>query len=150
MLHWQFKQYNDLTVNEFHDIVALRIKVFVVEQNCPYQELDGKDKKSYHLICRDGDGDLAGTMRILPKGVSYDEVAFGRIVLNIEERGEHQGDQMMIEAMAFCKAEFGEVPIRLSGQKHLQSFYKKHDFKAVGKEYLEDDIPHLEMYYKPS
>jgi ElaA protein len=150
MLHWQFKQYNDLTVNEFHDIVALRIKVFVVEQNCPYQELDGKDKKSYHLICRDGHGDLAGTMRILPQSVSYEEVSFGRIVLNLEERGEHQGDQMMKEAMAFCKAEFGAVPIRLSGQKHLQSFYNKHGFYAVGKEYLEDGIPHLEMYYKPS
>src|SRR5690554_3953803 len=104
MLNWQFKHYNDLSLNEFHDIIALRIKVFVVEQNCPYQELDGKDKKSYHLICRNGIDDLVGTMRILPQGVAYNDVAFGRIVLDEEERGEKEGHQMMKEiGRASCR-----------------------------------------------
>lgn len=145
MLNWQFKHYNDLSLNEFHDILALRIKVFVVEQNCPYQELDGKDKKSYHLICRNGKGDLVGTMRILPQGVAYNDIGFGRVVLAEEERGEKEGHQMIEEALAFCRAEFGDVPVYLSGQKHLEAFYNKHNFKSTGKEYLEDGIPHVEM-----
>ena len=149
MLNWQFKHYNDLLLNEFHDILALRIQVFVVEQNCPYQELDGKDKKSYHLICRNGKGDVVGTMRILPPGVSYDEVALGRIVLAESARGEQQGHEMMKEAMTFSKAEFGDVSIKLSGQKHLEGFYNKHGFQSTGKEYLEDGIPHVEMKYTP-
>ena len=69
-LNWQIKHYNDLTTNEFHDLIALRMEIFVVEQDCPYQDLDGKDKKSYHMICRDGMGNLAGTARILPAGLS--------------------------------------------------------------------------------
>lgn len=149
MLNWQFKHYNDLLLNEFHDILALRIKVFVVEQNCPYQELDGKDKKCYHLICRNGKGDVVGTMRILPPGVGYEEVGLGRIVLDESARGEQQGHEMMKEAMAFSKAEFGDVSIKLSGQKHLEAFYNKHGFKSTGKEYLEDGIPHVEMKYIP-
>ncbi|MBW7866894.1 MAG: GNAT family N-acetyltransferase [Brumimicrobium sp.] len=148
MLNWQFKHFNDLSLSEFHDIISLRIKVFVVEQNCPYQELDGKDKKSYHLICRNGSGELVGTMRIMPEGVSFEHVGIGRIVLEEQERGAHEGDQMMVEALNFCQAEFGNVPICLSGQKHLEKFYNKHGFISTGKEYLEDNIPHVEMCRK--
>lgn len=149
MLNWQFKHYNDLSLNEFHDIVALRIKIFVVEQNCPYQELDGKDKKSYHLICRNGIGELVGTMRILPEGLAFDNIGFGRIALDENERGVKQGDEMIEEALAFCRAEFGDTPISLSGQKHLEAFYNKHNFFSTDKEYLEDGIPHVEMAYTP-
>lgn len=149
MLNWQFKHYNDLLLNEFHDILALRIQVFVVEQNCPYQELDGKDKKSYHLICRNGKGDVVGTMRILPPGVGFEEVGLGRIVLAESERGVQQGHEMMKEAMTFSLEEFGDVAIKLSGQKHLEGFYNKHGFESTGKEYLEDGIPHVEMKYTP-
>lgn len=149
MLNWQFKHYNDLLLNEFHDILALRIQVFVVEQNCPYQELDGKDKKSYHLICRNGKGDVVGTMRILPPGVGFEEIGLGRIVLAPSVRGEQQGHELMKEAMTFSKEEFGDVAIKLSGQKHLEGFYNKHGFQSTGKEYLEDGIPHVEMKYMP-
>lgn len=149
MLNWQFKHYNDLLLNEFHDILALRIQVFVVEQNCPYQELDGKDKKCYHLICRNGKGDVVGTMRILPPGIGFEEVGLGRIVLAPSSRGEQQGHEMMKEAMTFSKEEFGDVAVKLSGQKHLEGFYNKHGFQSTGKEYLEDGIPHVEMKYLP-
>lgn len=148
-LNWKIKHYNDLSLNEFHDIIALRIKVFIIEQNCPYQELDGKDKKSYHLICRDNEGELVGTLRILPQGVAFKEVGLGRIVLDEPVRGVNNGHQMVEEAMKFCKAEFGEVPIYMSGQKHLESFYQKHGFESTGKEYMEDNIPHVEMAYIP-
>lgn len=150
MIHTEFKPFSELTLNEFHDIIQLRIEVFVVEQDCPYQDLDGKDKKCYHMICRNGLGDLVGTLRILPAGVSYKEIAIGRVVLHESARGEQQGHQMIKEAMQFIEAEFGKVPVKLSGQKHLEKFYNTHRFKSTGKEYLEDGIPHVEMLYLPS
>lgn len=150
MLNWQFKHYNDLSLNEFHDIIALRLKVFVVEQKCAYQELDGRDKRAYHLICRNGRGELVGTMRIFPEGVAYDTVSIGRFLLDTEERGKRQGHELMKEAMKFCKAEFGDVPITISAQKYLEDFYAVHQFQSTDKSYLEDGIPHIEMKYVPA
>ncbi len=148
-LEWQTKYYTELSTNEFHDIIALRLKAFVVEQNCTYLDLDGKDKKSYHLICRDGFGNVIATARILPPGLAYNEVAIGRVVIDESIRGKGVGHELMKEAMAFAKDEFGQVPIRISAQKHLENYYNKHQFKSTGKEYLEDDIPHVEMLYTP-
>lgn len=148
MLNWQFKHFNDLTLIEFHDIVSLRIKVFVVEQNCPYQELDGKDKKCYHLLCRNEKGALVGTFRILPPGLSYQEASIGRVVIDNEYRGLKTGHKMMEEALNFIEKEFGSSNVRISGQKYLENFYEKHGFTTTGKEYLEDGIPHVEMILK--
>lgn len=145
MLNWQFKHYSNLSLNEFHDIIALRIKVFVIEQNCPYQDLDGYDKKCYHLICRNGIGDVVGTARIVPPGLKYPEVAIGRIVIDESVRGDLQGHELMKQSIQFILEEFGQVAIKLSGQKHLEGFYQKHGFLSTGKEYLEDGIPHVEM-----
>lgn len=147
-LNWQIKHYNDLTLNEFHDLIALRIAIFVVEQNCPYQELDGKDKKSYHMICRDGMGNLAGTARILSPGIAYpDASAIGRVVIREDLRGEGHGHTLMNKCVEFCTKEFGDTPIRISAQKHLENYYAEHNFVSTGKEYLEDGIPHVEMIY---
>lgn len=150
MIHsWQFKHYTDLSLDEFHDIISLRISVFVVEQDCPYQELDGKDKIGYHLIGKNEKEKIAGTLRVLPPGVSYDEVSIGRIVIHPEERGKEYGHKMMQDTMDFIRQKFGNVPIKLSAQKHLEQFYKTHNFNTVGKGYLEDGIPHILMEYKP-
>lgn len=149
MIHTEFKPFSELTLNEFHDIIQLRIEVFVVEQDCPYQDLDGKDKKCYHMICRNGPGDLVGTLRILPAGLAYKEIAIGRVVLNQSVRGANQGHSIMKKAMKFIAEEFGESAIRISAQKHLEKFYASHQFKSTGKEYLEDGIPHIEMLYEP-
>ena len=149
-LVWQVKYYPELTTNEFHDIIALRLKAFVVEQNCSYLDLDGKDKKCYHLICRDGYGNVVATARILPPGLSYPEVAIGRVVLDESIRGKGIGHELMKQSMLFAEAEFGKVPVRISAQKHLEQYYNKHNFISTGKEYLEDEIPHVEMLYTPS
>lgn len=146
---WQVKYYPELTLNEFHDIIALRLKAFVVEQNCAYLDLDGKDKKSYHVICRDGYGNVVATARILPPGLSYDEVAIGRVVIDESIRGKGIGHDLMDQSMKYAQEEFGKVPIRISAQNHLETYYNKHGFISTGKEYLEDDIPHVEMLYKP-
>lgn len=143
---WQIKHYNELSVNEFHDLIQLRIDVFVVEQNCPYSDIDGKDKKSYHVICRDGNGLIAATARILPVGISYkDDVAIGRVVVAPIHRKIHLGHKLMEECLLFISNEFGNVSLRISAQKHLENYYKKHGFISTEKEYLEDGIPHVEM-----
>jgi ElaA protein len=147
---WQVKHYPDLTTNEFHDIIALRLKAFVVEQNCSYLDLDGKDKKCYHLICRDGFGKVVATARILPPGIAYSEVSIGRVVLDQEMRGKGIGHQLMEQSMKFINEEFGVVPVRISAQKHLENYYKTHNFISTGKEYLEDEIPHVEMLNSPN
>jgi ElaA protein len=144
-LDWQVKFYTELTTNEFHDIIALRLKAFVVEQDCSYLDLDGKDKKCYHLICRDGFGKVVATARILPPGLSYPEVSIGRVVIDESIRGKGAGHELMRKSMAFVVEEFGNVPVRISAQKHLEKFYNQHGFVSTGKEYLEDDIPHVEM-----
>lgn len=148
-LNWQIKHYNDLTTNEFHDIIALRIKAFVVEQNCTYQELDGKDKKSYHLIVRNGMGDIVATSRLLPPGLSYsDECAIGRVVIDESLRGQGIGHDLMERCLKFSFMEFGDCSVKISAQKHLEKYYEKHDFKSTGNEYMEDGIPHVEMILK--
>lgn len=144
-LDWQIKFYTELTTNEFHDIIALRLKAFVVEQDCSYLDLDGKDKKCYHLICRDGFGTVVATARILPPGLSYQEVSIGRVVIDEAIRGKGAGHELMRKSMAFIKEEFGNVAVRISAQKHLEKFYNQHGFISTGKEYLEDGIPHVEM-----
>lgn len=139
------KHYTQLTTDEFHDIIALRTAIFVVEQNCPYQELDGKDKLSFHLFKHDETDNIIATLRIIPQGVSYNEVSIGRVVVAEKCRGQQLGHQILREALAFCHSEFGNVPIRISAQKHLANFYGQHGFVSTGKEYLEDGIPHVEM-----
>ena len=146
-LDWQIKTYSELSLNEFHDIIALRLKAFVVEQSCLYQDLDGKDKKCYHLLCRDGKGNIVGTARILHPGISYPEVSIGRVVIDESARGKGVGHELIKKCTAFINEEFGDVSISISAQKHLEGFYEQHGFKSVGNEYLEDGIPHLEMKY---
>ncbi len=148
-LDWQFKPYKELILNEFHDIIALRLKAFVVEQNCSYLDLDGKDKKCYHLILRDGKGDVIATARILPPGLQGENVAIGRVVITNDSRGVGLGNTLMEKCIAFAKEEFGQVPIQISAQKHLEKFYSKSGFLATGKEYYEDEIPHVEMILNP-
>jgi ElaA protein len=149
-LEWQIKYYPEINTNEFHDIIALRLKAFVVEQNCCYLDLDGKDKKCYHLICRDGYGKVVATARILPKGLAYAEVSIGRVVIDEPIRGRGAGHELMKKSMTFIAEEFGNVPIRISAQKHLENYYNEHGFLSTGKEYLEDNIPHVEMLFTPN
>lgn len=148
-LNWQIKPYSELTTTEFHDIIALRLKVFVVEQDCPYLDLDGKDKKCYHMLCRDGQGRMVATARILHPGTSYPEVSIGRVVVDSSIRRNGVGNELLKKCMEYVVEEFGNVDIRISAQKHLEEYYKKHAFQSTNKEYLEDNIPHVEMIYSP-
>jgi ElaA protein len=140
------KHYSDLSLDEFHDILQLRINVFVVEQNCPYAELDGKDKLSYHIYLKDNTTDkICACARILPQGISYPEVSIGRVASDTNRRGRGIGQELMKQTLNFITEKFGEVSVRISAQKYLVEFYESFDFVSTGKEYLEDDIPHVEM-----
>lgn len=140
--------FNDISVDHFHDIAALRIKIFVIEQNCPYQELDGKDKDAFHLYYINQNNEVVAATRILPQGISYDEVSIGRVVVDESYRGTGLGHEIMKQSMLFIKEQYGDVDVRLSAQKHLENYYGRHNFRSTGKEYLEDGIPHVEMLYK--
>lgn len=144
-LNHSIKHFSELNAKEFHDILQLRIDVFVVEQNCPYPELDGKDINAYHFIGKNEEGETVATCRILPKGISYEELSIGRFATANHVRQEGFGLKMMKEVLVFIKQAFGNEPIRISAQKYLVQFYSKFGFVSTGKEYLEDDIPHVEM-----
>jgi ElaA protein len=142
----QFKHFNELTTDELYAILQLRMEVFVVEQNCVYQDLDEKDKDSIHMVWYDKNQRIIGTCRVLPPGLSYPEISIGRIVTSPSVRGNGLGHQLMREVLGFIKVNYiGHTSIRISAQSHLESFYQSHGFCTTGKEYLEDGIPHMEM-----
>ena len=142
---WQTKHFKDLSVDEYFEILHLRTAIFVVEQNCPYQEVDEKDRKCYHLYGRNEAGEIIATSRIVPQGVSYDEISIGRVALKENARGKGIADEMMNETFKFVEQQFGKEAIRISAQEYLLNFYGKHGFQQVGEGYLEDNIPHVEM-----
>ncbi len=140
----EIKHYSQLTLDEFHDMIALRIAVFVIEQNCPYQDLDGLDKDAYHLLVK-MDGQLVATARLLKPGVVYPETAIGRVVTSPAYRDRKLGHLLMKTALDFIVNRMHHTTARLSAQSHLSSYYAKHGFQETGKHYLEDGIPHSEM-----
>ena len=144
-INWDFKPFSKLSTDELYSMMVLRQKVFIVEQDCPYMDADGKDLKSHHLLGYDVDGDLVAHLRLVAPGVSYKEMSFGRIVTSDKVRGKGVGKLLMEEGIRQSELLYGKVANRISAQSYLISFYKYFGFKTVGEEYLEDDIPHTEM-----
>lgn len=149
-IRWICKHFNELSALEYHHILFLRTEVFVVEQNCPYQEVDEKDIVAYHLFGLNKNNEVVAVTRILPQGVSYKEVSIGRVAIKKTYRGTGLAHELLFESFIVILQYFGEQPIRISAQEYLVNYYSKHGFKQVGEMYLEDDIPHVEMLKKPS
>ena len=147
-MEWHIKRFSELTADEIYDILELRSKVFVLEQNCPYQDVDGADKRSYQLFGCEPDGTLAGCLRILDKGQTFEETAIGRVAVEESLRGRGYARQMMERALEFAAHTLGEQVISISAQVYLVDFYKSLGFTAVSESYLEDGIPHLDMKWK--
>jgi ElaA protein len=143
-VNWFCLPFNSLTLMQWHNILALRIEVFVVEQNCPYQEVDGKDPQCYHVF-GEFKGEVVAVSRIVPPGISYPEVAIGRVATSPNHRGKGLGVELMNQTLHQIKNLYGKVPVRISAQSYLEQFYNNLGFEPTGKSYLEDDIPHLEM-----
>tara|TARA_B110000503_G_scaffold24975_1_gene39387 strand:+ start:7234 stop:7677 length:444 start_codon:yes stop_codon:yes gene_type:complete len=145
MLSFECKKFDSFSPQELHDLLALRSEVFVVEQNCVYQDIDGKDLLALHIIGKSKEKTVA-CARILAPGVSYPEkVSIGRVAVSQTQRGKNQGHELMNYCLKQTKAHFPAVTIKISAQAHLENFYNKHGFKATGEEYLEDGIPHIGM-----
>lgn len=135
---------SEMTALEWHRALALRTQVFVVEQNCAYQDPDGKDVVSYHLLMESGE-ELVAYARLVPPGVSYTEAAIGRVVTSQTVRGKGWGKALMEIAIAQTQKKFEVNEICISAQSYLLKFYQELGFVAEGEEYLEDDIPHWKM-----
>jgi len=144
-INWGLKTFNELSVMELYCILQLRAEVFVVEQNCPYLDTDGKDLKCFHLMGYDENGVLIAYSRIVPAGISFKEVSIGRVVSSPKVRNTGAGKALMQKAIEEIKLKFGEIPIRIGAQLYLQKFYESFGFVLASEEYLEDNIPHIEM-----
>ncbi len=149
MISWTIKRFEELNLDELYALLQLRNEVFIVEQNCVYEDLDGKDRSAWHLIAVEDDKLVAYT-RILPPGVSYSDPAIGRVVTSSSKRRSGLGRELMKRSIEACEKLFGKISISLSAQVYLQSFYESLDFIVVGEEYLDDGIPHIKMSRKPS
>lgn len=136
------KHFNELTVAELEEIYRLRVSVFVVEQNCPYMEIDGFDKFAYHLFLRDGDG-IKAYARALPQNTVYEEASIGRII-SIKRRCG-LGSQIVNAAVETARDKFGASRIKIGAQVYARSLYEKAGFKQISDEYIEDGIPHIHM-----
>ena len=148
-MNWKFKKFDELTTNELYEILKLRAEVFVVEQDCPYQDLDDKDKWAYHLFLEDDDGStVIAVLRILPENIAYEDMAIGRLIVKKSHRGQGLSKVMMQKAINFIIDDLGKKRIKLSGQAYLREFYEDLGFKRVSDIYLEDGIDHYEFLYE--
>jgi ElaA protein len=143
-LQWQIKPFEELSVNELYDILRLRSTIFVVEQNCVYLDLDGKDKVALHLFGK-FEGKIVAYSRLFKAGISFDNASIGRVVVDVNYRDKKWGHDLMQEAIAGIKTHFGESKITIGAQLYLKKFYESHGFIQTSEMYLEDDIPHIEM-----
>ena len=139
-MHWHDKAFAELTLGELYAITALRERVFVVEQNCPYLDADGLDPGCRHLWA-EHDGALRAYCRIVPAGTKWAEVSIGRVITAPEARRTGLGRELMTRAIAAC----GPGPIRLGAQRYLEKFYGDFGFVPASEPYDEDGIPHIEM-----
>ena len=141
------KKFQELTVDETYNILKLRSEVFVVEQNCVYQDLDGKDDRAMHLFYKE-ENELIAYTRIFQKGDYYPEnPSIGRVVVSKKERGKEIGKSIMKDSILYIKNNYNNKSIELSAQKYLDKFYKELEFYSQGDDYLEDGIPHQRMFY---
>ena len=143
-LSWTWQRFPDLGVDNLYDLLALRCRVFILEQG-PYLDLDGVDRQSWHLLGRDAAGEARACLRMVDPGIKYAEPSMGRVVLDKALRGSGLADVLVAEGLARAGAAWPGRGNRISAQAHLQRFYGRHGFVAVGETYLEDTIPHIEM-----
>ncbi len=143
----KIKKFSELTTDELYKILQLRNEVFVVEQNCIYQDADGKDQEAYHLFYTKNNEIIAYT-RIFEPGKYFEKASIGRVVVSPEYRGKKYGKKIMKDSISFVEKNFNTPEIEISAQTYLKKFYNEMGFVEKGTEYLEDDIPHIKMIYK--
>ena len=138
------KTFSELTTSELYKILQLRSEVFVVEQDCVYQDLDFKDQKALHIFGKKKEAIIAYT-RVFKSGDYFEKASIGRVVISNSERKSGLGHDIIKAYIASIKIHFNEAEITISAQKYLKKFYETHNFIQIGVEYLEDGIPHIRM-----
>lgn len=141
---WTFyRSFDDFTPQHLYDVLKLRQDIFIIEQECIYDDIDGLDDRSQHLILIDEDK-IVGYLRIVPPGIKYDEYSLGRILVDQRNRNRGLGKKVVEKGIEIVKSE-GARAIRIEAQAHLENFYKDLGFRSVSEIYSVDDIPHLQM-----
>ena len=143
-LEWTIKSFESLSVNELYDILRLRSEIFVVEQNCVYLDLDGKDQKALHLFGT-FEGNIVAHARLFKPGISFVHASIGRVTVEAKKKKKKWGHELMRQAIAGVLEHFGETEITIGAQLYLKKFYESHGFVQTSEMYLEDDIPHIQM-----
>jgi ElaA protein len=146
MINFKCIRFNDFSVSELYQCLALRSEVFVVEQNCVFQDIDGKDPQAWHCLGYDADGQLVAYTRLFDKDDYYSGYAsIGRVVNSPRSRGQGFGLLLMHYSISQCEALFGPIPIKIGAQKYLLRFYESLGFASTGEDYMEDGILHTIM-----
>jgi ElaA protein len=143
---WYLKKFGDLSLPELYGILLLRNQVFVVEQKCPYQDIDGYDASSWHLFVEDKNGNICACLRILDKGQTFEEISIGRLAVRRDKREHGLARKMVQKATDFVIGTLHENDIHIEAQVYIKSFYEKMGFKPCSEVFLEDGIPHIEMF----
>ena len=146
-VHWEIKHFSELTALEYHNMLQLRVAVFVIEQDCPYPEVDGLDPQCYHLLATDmTSNEVIGTARIIPAKLIFDEVSIGRIVITPLYRRKKLGSKLVHECIQFIYHHYinTKQPVRIAALKYLEHFYHHYQFKSI-REYREYDYDYVEM-----
>ncbi len=144
MITWILRKFDELSVTELYAILRLRTEVFIVEQNCPYQDEDNLDQESWHLMAWES-GLLLAYTRLLPAALAFEQASIGRVVTSSKARGSGIGRQLMAKSLDELYILFGPVAIKIGAQLYLTRFYESFGFQAVGNVYLEDGIEHIKM-----
>jgi ElaA protein len=144
VIRWRFAPFEELTTREVHDLLQLRAEVFVVEQDCPFQDMDGVDPDSWHLLGRRGDV-LIAYCRMIPAGIKFAEPSIGRVVTPPALRRTGCGRELMAEALRRADTLWPGRSIRIGAQHRLERFYEDFGFATASEPYIEDGIPHIEM-----
>ncbi|MBO6185584.1 MAG: GNAT family N-acetyltransferase [Chryseobacterium sp.] len=145
---WKIKSFEELTTSELYEIIKARVDVFVVEQDTPYPDLDGYDQKALHLWAEQEDHTVLAYCRIFDRGIKYKETSIGRVLTSEKGRGKNLGKQLIQYAVETIENRFKTSEIRISAQDYLLRFYSGFGFTATEKKYLEDNLPHTEMFRK--
>ncbi len=141
------KKFSELTIDELYELLRLRSEVFVVEQNCVYQDIDNKDQLALHILGI-SEQRLVAYTRCFPPGIYFEQAAIGRVLVADSARGSGLGHSIMEASLAAIKKRFNTTTVKLSAQTYLKEFYTAHGFTEIGEEYLEDGIPHIAMLLK--
>lgn len=149
MLQYFCLPFPNLSLEQLYEIMVLRQEVFVVEQDCPYLDADGKDYDSWHLFGKNEEGKIVAYTRLVPKEISYPKyVSIGRVVTSPLVRRKGIGKELMVESIEWCNKLFPEEKIKISAQCYLEKFYTELGFAKTGEYYDEDGIPHMGMILK--